>query len=32
MVLLQLRQGFHIRVQGHKSMSEELDLSVIVKN
>ena len=32
MVLVQLRQGFHRRVQGHESMSEELDLSVIVKN
>ena len=32
MVLLELRQGFHRRVQGHESMSEELDLSVIVKN
>ena len=32
MVLLQLRQGFQRRVQGHESMSEELDLSLIVKN
>ena len=24
--------GFHRRVQGHESMSEELDLSVSVKN
>ena len=31
MVLLQLMQGFHRRVQGHESMSEELDLSVSVK-
>ena len=32
MVLLQLMQGFYRRVQGHESMSEELDFSVSVKN
>ena len=32
MVLLQLMQGFHRRVKGHEPMSEELDLSVSVKN
>ena len=32
MVLLQLMQGCHRRVQGHESVSEELDLSVSVKN
>ena len=32
MVLLQLMKGIHRRVQGHESMSEELDLSVSIKN
>ena len=29
-ILVQLLQGFHRKVQGHESMAEELDLSIFI--